>query len=88
MKNYLKFLHRCVRICFVGDWRYYTWLGFLAALALVGLNASEVVSLNNFLADYQNEIFGLMVVANLAVIFYYLFRLSNASCRITKVASA
>ena len=33
-------------------------------------------------------LFGLMVLANLAVIFYYLFRLSSASCRITKVASA
>lgn len=60
----------------------------ISSLALVGLSASEVVSLNNFLADYQNKIFGLMVVANLAVIFYYLFRLSSASCRITKVASA
>jgi len=60
----------------------------ISSLALVGLSASEVVSLNNFLADYQNDIFGLMVVANLALIVYYLFRLSSASCRIPKVGSA
>jgi hypothetical protein len=60
----------------------------ISSLAVLGLSASEVVSLNNFLADYQNEIFGLMVAVNVAVIVYYLFRLSSTSCRITKVASA
>ena len=59
----------------------------ISSLAVVGLSASEVVSLNNFLADYQNDIFGLMVVVNLVVIVYYLFRLSSASCKIAKVAS-
>jgi hypothetical protein len=59
----------------------------ISSLAVVGLSASEVVSLNNFLADYQNEIFGLMVLGNLAVIVYYLFRLSSASCVVTKVAA-
>jgi hypothetical protein len=56
----------------------------ISSLAVVGLSASEVVSLNNFLADYQNQIFGFMVVANLAVIVYYLFRLSTASCKVIK----
>src|SRR3954469_476675 len=38
-RNYLKFLTRCVRIAFVGDWRYYSWLGALSVFCLVGLNA-------------------------------------------------
>jgi len=39
IKNYYTFLRRCARIAFVGDWRYYTWMGVLTLLALVGLNA-------------------------------------------------
>ncbi len=38
-RNYLVFLRRCARIAFVGDWRYYLWMGLLTAIALVGLNA-------------------------------------------------
>jgi Ni/Fe-hydrogenase subunit HybB-like protein len=38
-RNYLVFLQRCVRIAFVGDWRYYTWMGALTLIALLGLNA-------------------------------------------------
>jgi Ni/Fe-hydrogenase subunit HybB-like protein len=38
-KNYGVFLWRCGRIALVGDWRYYLWMGFLAILCLVGLNA-------------------------------------------------
>jgi Ni/Fe-hydrogenase subunit HybB-like protein len=38
-KNYLTFLWRCARIAFVGDWRYYTWMGVLTVLCLLGLNA-------------------------------------------------
>jgi Ni/Fe-hydrogenase subunit HybB-like protein len=39
IRNYLTFLQRCVRIAFVGDWRYYTWMGALTLLCLLGLNA-------------------------------------------------
>lgn len=39
IKNYLTFLYRCARLSFEGDWRYYTWMGSLAALCLIGLNA-------------------------------------------------
>ncbi len=39
IRNYLVFLWRCVRIAFVGDWRYYTWMGVLTFLCLLGLNA-------------------------------------------------
>jgi Ni/Fe-hydrogenase subunit HybB-like protein len=38
-KNYLRFLWRCGRIAFVGDWRYYAWMGVLTCLCLLGLNA-------------------------------------------------
>jgi len=38
-KNYFRFLWRCARIAFVGDWRYYTWMGALTVLSLLGLNA-------------------------------------------------
>src|SRR5215468_1381749 len=38
-KNYLRFLWRCGRIAFVGDWRYYAWMGALTCLCLLGLNA-------------------------------------------------
>jgi Ni/Fe-hydrogenase subunit HybB-like protein len=38
-KNYFTFLWRCARIAFVGDWRYYTWMGVLTVLCLLGLNA-------------------------------------------------
>jgi Ni/Fe-hydrogenase subunit HybB-like protein len=38
-RNYLRFLWRCARIAFVGDWRYYAWMGLLTALTLLGLNA-------------------------------------------------
>ena len=30
---------RCGRIAFVGDWRYYTWMGVLTVFCLLGLNA-------------------------------------------------
>ena len=38
-RNYLVFLWRCARIAFVGDWRYYLWMGALTAVCLLGLNA-------------------------------------------------
>lgn len=38
-RNYLTFLWRCARIAFVGDWRYYAWMGLLTVFVLLGLNA-------------------------------------------------
>lgn len=38
-RNYLRFLWRCARVAFVGDARYYAWMGLLTILALIGLNA-------------------------------------------------
>jgi Ni/Fe-hydrogenase subunit HybB-like protein len=39
VRNYATFLSRCARIAFVGDWRYYAWMGVLTAIALIGLHA-------------------------------------------------
>jgi Ni/Fe-hydrogenase subunit HybB-like protein len=39
VRNYLRFLWRCARVAFVGDWRYYAWMGLLTVFALLGLNA-------------------------------------------------
>ena len=39
MKAYLRFLWRCVRLSFHGDWKYYLWMFTLTAIALVGLAA-------------------------------------------------
>jgi len=38
-RNYLVFLRRSARIAFVGDWRYYAWMGGLTVICLLGLNA-------------------------------------------------
>lgn len=38
-RNYFRFLWRCGRIAFVGDWRYYAWMGALTMVCLLGLNA-------------------------------------------------
>jgi len=38
-RNYLVFLRRSARVAFVGDWRYYSWMGVLTVIALFGLNA-------------------------------------------------
>ena len=39
IRNYFVFLGRCGRIAFVGDWRYYAWMGALTVVCLLGLNA-------------------------------------------------
>jgi molybdopterin-containing oxidoreductase family membrane subunit len=39
VRSYLIFLRRCFRLAFIGDWRYYAWLGALTVLCMLGLNA-------------------------------------------------
>jgi molybdopterin-containing oxidoreductase family membrane subunit len=39
IRNYFVFLWRCAQIAFVGDWRYYAWMGVLTVICLLGLNA-------------------------------------------------
>jgi len=38
-RNYFRFLWRCARVAFIGDWRYVSWMGFLTVIVLLGLNA-------------------------------------------------
>lgn len=39
VRNYFVFLARSINLAFVGDWRYYLWIGFLMVWCLLGLNA-------------------------------------------------
>ncbi len=39
IRDYFVFLRRCAKVAFVGDWRYYAWMGLLTAICLIGLNA-------------------------------------------------
>ncbi|MHC4350843.1 MAG: NrfD/PsrC family molybdoenzyme membrane anchor subunit, partial [Planctomycetota bacterium] len=39
MREYVRFLWRCFRISFVGDWRYQGWMLILTVISLLGLNA-------------------------------------------------
>jgi molybdopterin-containing oxidoreductase family membrane subunit len=39
VREYLRFLGRCFRVSFSGDWRYHAWMGLLTTVALLGLNA-------------------------------------------------
>jgi len=39
MREYVRFLWRCFRISFVGDWRYQGWMLALTVISLLGLNA-------------------------------------------------
>ncbi len=39
LREYPRFLWRCFRLSFVGDWKYYTWMFVLSVVALLGLNA-------------------------------------------------
>lgn len=39
IKGYFTFLFRCLNLVFVGDWRYYLWVGLLTAVCLLGVNA-------------------------------------------------
>lgn len=38
-KEYVRFLYRCFRLSFVGDWKYLSWMFTLSVIALFGLNA-------------------------------------------------
>ncbi len=37
--DYIVFLLRCARECFIGGWAFYAWMSFLTVVALLGLNA-------------------------------------------------
>ena len=54
-KNYFTFLGRCARIAFVGDWRYYAWMGFLTLFVLLGINAWAKQFVNGLLVTGMSD---------------------------------
>ena len=87
MKNYSTFLRRCVRVAFVGDWRYYAWLGALTVLCMLGLNAyakqfvagpgatgmSDQVSWGVYIANFTFLV-GMAAAAVMMVIPVYIYK--------------
>ena len=87
MKRYLTFVGECLRISFVGDWRYYTWMTMLTAVALLGLNAwcrqlvdglvttgmTDQVSWGLYIANFTYLV-GLAAAAAMLVIPVYVYR--------------
>jgi Ni/Fe-hydrogenase subunit HybB-like protein len=86
IRNYLKFLSRCARIAFVGDWRYYAWTGGLSIFVLLGVNAyckqfahglittgmSDQVSWGVFISNFT-FIVGVAAAAAMLVIPVYIY---------------
>jgi len=84
--NYLLFLWRCARIAFVGDWRYYAWMGVLTVIVLLGINAyakqfvhglittgmSDQVSWGVYIANFT-FIVGVAAAAAMLVIPVYIY---------------
>ncbi len=87
MKRYLTFLWECIRVSFVGDWRYHAWMTFLTVLALVGLYAwcqqlvhglvttgmTDQVSWGLYIANFTYLV-GLAAAAAMLVIPVYIYR--------------
>ena len=87
MRNYLRFLRRCASVSFEGDWRYYTWVGALAALCVIGLNAyskqvvagleitgmSDQVSWGVYIANFTFLV-GMAAAAVMLVIPVYIYK--------------
>jgi len=87
VKRYLTFLWECLRISFVGDWRYYLWMTVLTVIALLGLNAwakqlvhglvttgmTDHVSWGLYIANFTFLV-GLAAAAAMLVIPVYVYR--------------
>jgi Ni/Fe-hydrogenase subunit HybB-like protein len=87
MRKYLRFLHRCASVSLVGDWRYYAWIGALAALCVIGLNAyakqvvagleitgmSDQVSWGVYIANFTFLV-GMAAAAVMLVIPVYIYK--------------
>ena len=54
-RNYLVFLSRCGRIAFVGDWRYYAWMGILSCFILLGINAYAKQFVNGLIVTGMSD---------------------------------
>ena len=87
MTEYGRFLWRCFRISFLGDWRYYLWMLLLSVVALLGLNAycnqlvhglvttglTDQVSWGSYIANFTFLV-GMAAAAVMLVIPVYVYR--------------
>ncbi|MCA8959522.1 MAG: polysulfide reductase NrfD [Planctomycetes bacterium] len=87
MREYLRFLQRCFRLSFTGDWRYHAWMLGLSVLALMGLNAyckqlvnglattgmTDQVSWGLYIANFTYLV-GMAAAAVMLVIPVYVYR--------------
>lgn len=87
MREYARFLWRCLRLSLVGDWRYHLWMGLLTAFALLGLNAyckqlvhglsttglTDEVSWGLYIANFTFLV-GMAAAAAMLVIPVYIYR--------------
>jgi molybdopterin-containing oxidoreductase family membrane subunit len=87
VREYLRFLWRCLRISFIGDWRYYTWMLLLTVVVLLGLNAwckqlvhglittgmTDHVSWGAYIANFTFLV-GMAAAAVMMVIPVYIYR--------------
>lgn len=87
MKEYGRFLFRCFRVSFAGDWRYQAWMTFLTVIALLGLNAyarqfvhglgvtgmSDQVSWGLYIANFTFLV-GMAAAAVMLVIPVYIYK--------------
>jgi molybdopterin-containing oxidoreductase family membrane subunit len=87
MREYLRFLWRCFRLSFVGDWRYYAWMLLLSTLVLFGIHAyakqlvrgigvtgmTDQVSWGLYIANFTYLV-GMAAAAVMLVIPVYIFR--------------
>ncbi|HPD29701.1 MAG TPA: polysulfide reductase NrfD [Phycisphaerae bacterium] len=87
MRRYFTFLWQCLRMSFVGDWRYYAWMSVLTVFALLGLHAwcrqlvgglattgmTDQVSWGVYIANFTYLV-GLAAAAAMLVIPVYIYR--------------
>ncbi len=87
MRRYLTFVWECVRLSFVGDWRYHAWMTVLTVVALTGLYAychqtvhglavtgmTDQVSWGLYIANFTYLV-GLAAAAAMLVIPVYVYR--------------
>jgi len=87
MRDYLNFLRRSASVALEGDWRYYTWVGALTALCVLGINAyakqfvagleitgmSDQVSWGVYIANFTFLV-GMAAAAVMLVIPVYIYK--------------
>jgi len=87
IREYPRFLWRCFRLSFVGDWKYYGWMFALSVIVLFGLNAyakqfvqgmattgmSDQVSWGLYIANFTYLV-GVAAAAVMLVIPVYVFK--------------